>query len=673
MAQGLNIWRISNRYTSGKVIDEPIIFDNTDIPAGLKVPHLSNWVPELRHLSQDPCQFDDESIFVWCPGSVSVIYGDQSIGYRCDREGAPNTTGRYWALLHDNQRDYVVFSWRKTKIRSLSEMRSIEWDPVTSAPLGKMNMKRAKKNLNKTIARLELSYLDAVKLIKLNEKVKTACWFYNPKTGEEGIFINPILAQKSPLYVEFLIKHEVMHRAIYRGMRGCRDWNLVNIALDICINRVLCQNRTGTRYRRFMTFARWIYPKDSRKNFVALANPTMVPSELKKLHKDIVRLWMEIWGGFKNFKGEFRDRKLPSLANLRPLSIYYQLKKIQDDGNQGEGTQITVSNIGNNDSENMDDMMIIENDDHTNYHSPFDPCNIDGPEIPFLRNPNNQETSTSAGERMEQVVKTNVLSGGLSRAARRISAHQSALADLAAWWQENIPTLDEIRARELEVFAKKMRTVQLISAVKARLEEHLKSQVRQDPYPELMTEETMLLVACGLVPPFLYENQEPSTVKKRVAVYFDLSPSMMNVIGHIPGILDVLENRCDIEYCTSHTKDERGGYVFAGDVKEVDAGYINDMRNGRLKIVGPSTCFDVVINHAIDKIEQQNVDIILLVTDGLSVVGEQNIRRFNTTKKKCFSIILTEEGQRDAPYNSGLGALRGEVCYLDLPKHDASK
>jgi len=638
----------------------PVIFDEDSIPSVVK---------QYRYGSPDPtyqvCDFPPDAVFIFISQKLDTLVGKQKLGYRADEHGHPNARKRYWVSFHSNGVDLVLFRWLARIPRKVQEVRQLEYD-AESFPVGKINWKRARRNLNKAIARLELSYLDAVKLIKLNDKVPTACWFFDNETGREGIYIHPILAQKSAVYAEYIIKHEVMHRALFRGMRDCKDLELRNIALDVCVNNVLARNVTSTRNKRALTSMRWLYPSESRKNIVALANGSLSSKELGDLHPDVQKLWSEMWGRFVG--DAFADKTMPPLTTVMPLSIYYRIRQIVANGNGGKQIQLQDK----------------DGEPAFTWGNPFGPGRGENPDASKIRNPDNEEISTRAGEAMEKQVKDNVLSGGrrpslrsMAR-AKQFSRQASELSKLADWWDTNVMSLDEINAKAIESLIKKMRTVHLIETAKARILHHIRPRVRQDPFPMELTDDGVMYVACGLCPPKFpfFENSETANAKKRITVYFDLSPSMRDVLGHIPQILDVIETRCSVEFVTGHKVNERGAFVFAGDIAPIGPEEIEKMRHGRVGIVGNSTCFDKVMEHAIEQINTNNVDIILVVTDMESAISDQNIIDFNCTQKKCFTIGLVEEGTLNAKNasktleRSGLTRLNGECTILDLPKHE---
>jgi hypothetical protein len=111
-----------------------------------------------------------------------------------------------------------------------------------------------------------------------------------------------------------VLRHEFLHRCVFHGFgEQFDDPQISNIALDICINRLLFE--AFPNVMREMSAS--VYPEASKRTIIALADCTANP-ELLKSH--IRSLWKFIWEPASG--GSFR--------NLNPASIYFKLLDLHE-------------------------------------------------------------------------------------------------------------------------------------------------------------------------------------------------------------------------------------------------------------------------------------------------------------------------------------------------------
>jgi hypothetical protein len=375
---------------------------------------------------------------------------------------------------------------------------------------------------------------------------------------------------------------------------------------------------------------------------------------------------LQIWGGFKDESGKPASEFLPSLKELNPRSIYYILRQAVMNGaggkqsftedDNGKPIKVWGCPFGNEKAGDKPG----ESDAGNGRHS------------------ENQHVSSPQGDQMEKSVKEAI--SKRSKRGRRGGGHCDARSknEIEEWMEENVLDIEDIESRALEDFASKMQTLNKIENVKARVLEKIDDHSIEQPYLENPTQFGIEMIALGLHEPIwpMYYNAHPIGSKKKVAVYLDLSPSMDGTLGYIPDILDVLENASDIEYHTGLGDGQRGGYIFAGEVTEISYEKINEMRKGKIGFGGYSTCFNAVAEHASKAVKNHDVDIIVMITDGLSSLSDENIAMFNRSGKHCYSIILAQEGDyhhdnmEHVIKRSRLSELNGDVLPLKLPKFE---
>ena len=94
-----------------------------------------------------------------------------------------------------------------------------------------------------------------------------------------------------------------------------------------------------------------------------------------------------------------------------------------------------------------------------------------------------------------------------------------------------------------------------------------------------------------------------------------------------------------------------GKYAFSENIKGMDTEQWNEFVEGKIR-GGCGTSFDCIIKHLLERIDENDVDIAIVFTDGYSSVNEKHIESFNQTNKKCYTIYFTSPG---AHYSYGHG------------------
>lgn len=73
------------------------------------------------------------------------------------------------------------------------------------------------ENLFEAAMNLEITVLDCQKLIFIGDKARIACWTYNTKTKEEKIIVGPEGLKLSSGHLDFVLRHELLHKFSYKG------------------------------------------------------------------------------------------------------------------------------------------------------------------------------------------------------------------------------------------------------------------------------------------------------------------------------------------------------------------------------------------------------------------------------------------------------------------------
>lgn len=168
--------------------------------------------------------------------------------------------------------------------------------------------------INDALRALGLSFAEGFHLVHYNPKVKTAQWQYLVSTGDELIELGDMIVNLPVVQIEMVLRHEFLHRSIYHGFREqFDDAQTSNIALDICVNRLLYE--AFPKEMKAMSVS--VYPPESKSTIIALADCSANPAILAEPHRS---LWKYIWE--PNHDGSYK--------RLNPASIYFKLLELHD-------------------------------------------------------------------------------------------------------------------------------------------------------------------------------------------------------------------------------------------------------------------------------------------------------------------------------------------------------
>lgn len=539
--------------------------------------------------------------------------------------------------------------------------------------------RKLKNKLNTVLTKLGVSYVDRIGVITTQNDVAVTSWFV--KNGKEGVAINPYWVLKKDMHiVNRLIKKEVIHKALFRNLHELTNKPLLNFTLDIISMRIIAQTSFDRLDKQTVRLAEMlINPKVYKKYpLMALLDCSLSNEQAKKLPASIYNIWAQL---YKTSASGF----LPSLSGIKISSIYFQLKPYFDD--------LTQENFGTNAGFNNEGKGREDDKFGGNANYPF---NIEQTEKGNAGNQQGQGNGQvfkdsnlpPEGDRQTQRVEKNVRESFVPRRFKYARHYNNTLTD---FWDTEVVHKKELTDKRLKDFAKKWRTQKLLETVEGKIKQTLQREnVKIDPYPQDLTDDGVMFMALGIsgnVFPFFFNHApDEKNNRKKVAAFFDLSPSMTGFFPYMVKMVESLEQECDI-VLARNAPDEKDGYVrgaygFAGNVSEITEEELEDMKKGKIK-AGASTCFNSILKHVFSKIKEDNIDIVLCFTDGFSNLDASLIDEFNKTNKLFYRIyfkhysgtkklIEDDEAEKLTDMTSDLDNLNGESFTLHLPYADGN-
>jgi hypothetical protein len=527
------------------------------------------------------------------------------------------------------------------------------------------NKRRIEHKISRILQNLGVAYADRAGLLMATNDVPTSAWLTNYK-GQEVIAINPYhLLQSNMAFLTRMVKKEVIHRALYRNLHELSNKSVLNFTLDVLSMRVIAQTPAEHLDKVTVRLAEKLFDPKLYKKFplMALCDCSLTPKQVKaNIPHEIANIWMELYGVDKY-------GQLPSLRNIKPSTLYFKIKSLIDE------IFISAISIGAGDSKS-----------ETKY-----PWNTT-PSKDTNGNTLNDNSISSEFDKKNTALNKGVKESFVPRRHRNSRWFANSASD---FWDQNVVQKKDFVNEKLREFAKKWRTEKLLEDVEAKLQRIIgRDEVELKPYPEELTYDGQILVALGISGPDclpVYWNKDDSKEnnRKKVAAFFDLSPSMTHLFPYMVRLVEVVEDTCDVTFSRNAPTSKadsnnfgigseeggtlRGAYGFAGSVTELDEKDLEDMKKGKLK-AGDSTCFNAILEHVFEKIEKDNIDIILCFTDGESDLSQENIDKFNESGRQFFRIYMTpySGSENDRTHiESPLDALNGESFTLCLPPIDS--
>lgn len=523
--------------------------------------------------------------------------------------------------------------------------------------------------LIKAAAGLGLNYSEIKDLLQVSSEVKIASWVFYKETKETQILVNPKVL-KFPLYlIRLILRHEILHYAGYYEVGRFENNDLMNIMLDVAINRIL-----HLAYPKQMeTLSKRIYSEESKKTVLALAQPhlgkekdTSVLNEVRKLKPKIRDAYREIWG----------SEEVPS-----PMSLYYQFlldptKKAKEQnpfGYQGKEEE-TDSGEKSRKSPTSGDAKTkrkaspkktpkdTEKDtDETPARKVPKDAEKDMDETPpkktFSRKiPENIKDTKDKdskdkkllGHARNQIgeIKREVL---YSRDYYQRQAKINAFSNMASKLFQKIlvKTKSGMDVKQVSDFINRLNIRRELEEALDPLMTEASASSRRQLYPYKLSRLGTIYAACGIsdLIPFFW-NQTPESHKLSVAVYVDTSLSMSWAKEYEVFLIDKLKEVFPARII-----------VFSGSVQEIST---KEFAQGTYP-AGSSTCFNAVVEDFL----QRKEDFALVFTDGQSSVSLDNKRRMKESKKRLFALYFDSY---DSDITSDLDIIAANTMTLKLPR-----
>lgn len=174
----------------------------------------------------------------------------------------------------------------------------------------------SERNVEQALMRMGVGFVDCAGLVVFDPDEATASWRYDKNTGEESIHIGPLISSLDVNGIEMVLRHEVLHRSMYHGFgEQYAHPELCNLALDICINRLLFE-AYGDKMRKA---SQRIYPETSKTTPIALADCSADPGALSP---ELAAFWSDVW------RLDAKGQPPP----LNPASVYFRLLRLLNVG-----------------------------------------------------------------------------------------------------------------------------------------------------------------------------------------------------------------------------------------------------------------------------------------------------------------------------------------------------
>jgi len=325
------------------------------------------------------------------------------------------------------------------------------------------------QKLIKVCSSLGINLLEISKFIQISELPDIAAWGYDKKTKENFIFINPKILKFPIEYIHIILKHEILHYAGYKEIEGAKNKELVNIVLDVVINKILTTSKKNVMKK----LCRRIYPEESKQNIICLARPDLsvddVPEQLKNL-------WEEIWN----------KEEIPS-----PSALYYRL-------------------VLHTNSDRKFIFKIVR-------ASPFS-SKKDG-EIVLREVP--EERRGNRNDNKFEKVSVNILNN-ISFSVSKTFSHQ-----LSKIFSKLLVGKEKFNLENVREFIQRLKTREQMEDTSRKIVNSLVTSSKLQVYPYELSRLGIIYLACGVSKIFpLYWNKFPESRKPKLAVYIDTSPSM---------------------------------------------------------------------------------------------------------------------------------------------------
>ncbi|MHA2216929.1 MAG: hypothetical protein ACXACY_13375 [Candidatus Hodarchaeales archaeon] len=551
---------------------------------------------------------------------------------------------------------------------------------------------RLHNKLIRVLCKAGLSWSQWIHLIEIADYINgvpitTACWCYNEITKKERIIFSRRLLKQLPVQLLIIVlRHEMLHKALYRGTKNVANHELLNYCLDAIINKTLWMSTP----KEAVKLGNILFPKQGSKpgigryGVMSIMNPGLETSEVGNLPKNIRKIWEELWwvgeiekkkikkfpvnmtchDWWKKSNGEIGNPDLPD-----PMDLYYRVSSLlsteQKEEIKQEYAYIKATQpIPKDQQEDGQGQNGDQDGDQDGTESDKDKeggkskkggkgkKNKKGKSKDHLRGGKDKKRAVDKITLTHEKESADVVLGKIRTRGGGFSNYSAAEAIFAKYiYEQQATAMNDINA-----FIARWETMHQVEAAVNDIYGTFRSQSTIQPFPMDLTRLGMELVALGVSGPelpFYFNNQEQGEGgKKKICCYFDTSPSMDSFIPYMVWVAEWFDS---LEECHLSGGKYDGKYAFSEKVKGIPAEKWEEFKRGEIR-GGCGTSFDMVVRHAIERISKDKVDIIVVFTDGYSSVSQKLVEEFNNCGKKCYTIYFAHGG-----YSSWGGRADGEM------------
>lgn len=469
------------------------------------------------------------------------------------------------------------------------------------------------QKLYDAISNMGLTFLECHKLIEISEEIETAAWCFNTETREERVLFNPVFMDSlDAIGCEVVLYHEILHKALYKGFaREDLDHQLLNIALDAAVNRVLSRSYPHEVFKAFCDGLYGRHPEN-----------TQTPLAIIWYGLDPNRIQIE---SLRNYYIKFWDSK----EDPSPLEVYYQLLELsQEDQSEGDGE----GEGRGAERADSDSVQATEGD-------------VEGGEKSEQRRSIRRISTDDLVDLPPDKIGDKVLRG-------TSTAGISSGPGFEDWVKRMTLLQEEFEVRSIEDFLHRIESVELLDRTADRIVRSLKRETRRLTYPLYPSRLGHVYILTGLSDRLRqYWNLLPSNRLPRLNIYVDVSPSMSGFREKEVFLINRLKDFFPTTF-----------YVFGGRVQEFT---VADFAKGEYPIAY-STDFNPVVKHLMGS----DVECGVVFTDGFSNVSLENRLRFPRSGKRLYAVYFNddERHRKDGPnpVQSNLDEISDEVMQIDL-------
>lgn len=502
-----------------------------------------------------------------------------------------------------------------------------------------MNEKKLQNKLTRACVKAGLSWASFSSSIEITTReedgipIDTAYWYYNEETKKERIVIRPEMVEKLnvPMLAQ-LIRHELMHKAFYRNISNVKNKEIMNYALDACIDKILFISHRKVQ----MKTADYFFPPGTERNGIAcICVCTINSRERETIKKNLRTIFDELyWVRHKECtSAEINSRCYDNRYIPDPLNLYNKLcniltKKQKEEVKKqyGAGNEARNGKDGKEKGEEGGDRKGNKDKEEKNKGKRLVYGGPDGVRA------TDQETVSQEKDIAEDIVEKFIRAGG----------HYSFTRNGKDIFDKYVTNPNSCDVAGLSDFIKKWETKKQIESVENTVLCDVMSRISFEPFPQNLSRTGLEYLALGVSGPDaipLYLNEVTQGSKKKICCYFDTSPSMGNVLPFVLHLAEFLESLPDCEMAGGQYN---GRYCFSQQVYGMDDDLWEKFRKGKNIRMGYGTSFESVIKHALTQIDEDDVDIIVVFTDGESNITKSTVEQFNNTRKTCYNIYMLD-------------------------------